>query len=235
MAKISVVIISLPLVLVLVLSALSWAGYGLSWLMPASRLLHDETITPAVWISLFGTIVSSMVGALVAVSILHRELGHYRKSADSESFRQLIDYRLRLIDDLADLMTTVSAVDLSDAALRTNSLRAVRLVNRFEATFGPRDEACIDVRTALVHSVESMRICADHLLINRERSWMVGYLATAVEDVISRVGIRELLDSGKDPDGQITLRARQLNVRAMKKIAQVENDFGHPHSKRDSN
>lgn len=100
------VIIIVPSALVLILTLLSWAGGTISARLPNQHLFHDDTVTPAVWIALFGAVVSSIIGGGAAVLVLHLSR---RMDRGKEKHDRLIQERIRLATEVGDFMQEVSS------------------------------------------------------------------------------------------------------------------------------
>lgn len=101
-----IVVIIVSSVLVLILVLLSWAGGTLSARLPNQHLFHDDTVTPAVWIALFGAVVSSIIGGAAAVLVLHLSR---RMDRGKEKRDRLIQERIRLATEVGDFMQEVSS------------------------------------------------------------------------------------------------------------------------------
>lgn len=100
------VIIIVPSALVLILTLLSWAGGTISARLPNQHLFHDDTVTPAAWIALFGAVVSSIIGGGAAVLVLHLSR---RMDRGKEKHDRLVQERIRLATEVGDFMQEVSS------------------------------------------------------------------------------------------------------------------------------
>lgn len=222
-----------PLVLVLILLALSSAGHVLSgvWPFADSRLLNHDDFGPAVWVNLYGGLMGSALGsgiaAGVALLVLRTELRHERERAVESEKRQADEQRNQLMDDLGELLLDARA-DSTRSDLQATSARVDRVVSRFNRSFSADDDRGMYLGTALSWGAEVLRwITRDQDRFDQQRSWLFDELIPAFSDVTRVVDMRSLArwkDTRPSPQTEYIRRLSYTATKKLRELRRLERD-----------
>lgn len=236
--KLGFLVVVSPALVVAGLLVLSGLGDAISgvWPIANSRLLNHDEFDPAVWVNLYGGLLGSAmsagIAAYVAMSVLQKQLNHERdradmqiayerdRSADNEQ-RRLNEYRLKLIDELSELMTnTATASTWSD--IKAASGRFDRIVSRFNRSFSTNDDRGVYLGNALSWGAETFQwITRDQYRFDHHGSWLFKVLIPAVQDVARVVDVRSLAPWAETGESLQTKYMKYLSYNASEKLTEL--------------